>query len=49
VEGSGRGLILGTIPAFATKYLGQDSRSPGRNLNPGRPEYEAEYICSIIT
>jgi hypothetical protein len=46
--GCGRKRILGTFPAFAwiswgimKKTLRQYSRSPGRYLNPGPPEYEA--------
>jgi hypothetical protein len=34
-----------------TKIISQDSRSPGRDLNPGPPEYEGVLItrpqCSI--
>jgi hypothetical protein len=47
MEGSGRGLICRCYPGIRleelrqnTKNLSQDSRFPGRNLNPGRPEYE---------
>jgi hypothetical protein len=55
VEGSGHGLISGTFPAFAwggglrriTKNLSQDSRSPGRDLNPGPPEYEAGELANF--
>jgi hypothetical protein len=28
------------------KTLGQDSRSPGRDLNPGSPEYEAGVLIT---
>jgi hypothetical protein len=36
-----------------TKNLSQDSRSPGRDLNPGHPEYEAGLSttrkrCSVL-
>jgi hypothetical protein len=48
VEGSGRDLLLRYCPSIfleelrkATKNLSQDSRSAGRDLNPGPPEYEA--------
>jgi hypothetical protein len=47
-KGSGRGLILNKYPSIrleelrsATKFLNQDSRSPGRDLNPRPPEYES--------
>jgi hypothetical protein len=39
-------------PAFAWRYWGkprklrQDSRSPGRDLNPGPPEYEAGLLTT---
>jgi hypothetical protein len=29
-----------------TKHLSQDSRSPGRDLNPGPPEYEAGVLTT---
>jgi hypothetical protein len=29
-----------------TKNLGQDSRSPGQDLNPGSPEYEAGELTT---
>jgi hypothetical protein len=29
-----------------TKNLSQDSRSPGRDLNPGPPEYEAGVLTT---
>jgi hypothetical protein len=51
-EWSGRGLILGTIPAFAwrdwvkQKKLNKDGRSLGRDLNPRPPEYEAGVFTS---
>jgi hypothetical protein len=48
LEGSGSGLILRHYPGIhlkalrkITKNLSQDSRSPGRDLNQGPPEYEA--------
>jgi hypothetical protein len=48
MEGSGSELTEGTVPAFALeglaktmKTLSQHSRSPGRDLNSGSPEYEA--------
>jgi hypothetical protein len=28
------------------KNLGEDSRSSGRDLNPGRPEYDAEMLIT---
>jgi hypothetical protein len=44
----GRGIILRYYPRIrqeglrkATKKHGEDSQPPGRNLNPGTPEYEA--------
>jgi hypothetical protein len=46
VEGNGRGLIVTYHLEFffwdrkTTKNLKEDSRSPGRHLNPGPPEYE---------
>jgi hypothetical protein len=52
VEGSGRGLIKGTIRHFprvteeTTKNLSQGSRSSGRDLNPGLPEYEAVMLST---
>jgi hypothetical protein len=53
VEGSGRGLIYSTNPAVGlgglrktTKNLGQDSWSPGRDLNPGPPEYETGVLTT---
>jgi hypothetical protein len=29
-----------------TKYLSQDSRSPGQDMNLGRPEYEAGVLTT---
>jgi hypothetical protein len=29
-----------------TKYLYQDSMSPGRDLNPGLPKYEARVLTT---
>jgi hypothetical protein len=53
VEGSGGGLILGIIPAFAwrdgrkqRKNLRQDRRSPGSILNSGPPVYEAGVLTT---
>jgi hypothetical protein len=31
-----------------TKNLSQDSRSPGRDLNPGFPEYEAGVLATRL-
>jgi hypothetical protein len=52
-EGGGRGLILRYYPSIRleglrkiTKSLSQDSRSPGRDLNPGPLEYEAEVLTT---
>jgi hypothetical protein len=49
-EESGRGLIQGTIPVLSggteQNRLSQDSRSPGRDLNTGRPEYEAGVLTT---
>jgi hypothetical protein len=48
MEGSGRGLIEGTVPAFAcmerktTKNLNQDSRTPGGRLEPGTSRIVSE-------
>jgi hypothetical protein len=45
MEGSNCGLIERSIPVFTCRvwktatHLCQDSRSPGRVLNPGLPEY----------
>jgi hypothetical protein len=52
VEGSVRGILSGTIPAFACRDRGKpsnprhDSRSPGRVSNTGHPEYEAEVLTT---
>jgi hypothetical protein len=53
--GSGRGLILRYYPGIVveslrkiTKNLSQDSRSPGRDLNPGPPEYESEVLAFVL-
>jgi hypothetical protein len=53
IEGSGSGLILRCYPDIrleglrkTAKDVSQDSLSPGRDLNPGYPEYEARV--SII-
>jgi hypothetical protein len=50
---SGRGLILSHYPGIRleglgkiTKNLNQDSRSPGRDLNPGPPEYESGVLTT---
>jgi hypothetical protein len=55
-NGCGRkrcGLILRYYPGIcverltkATKTLSQDSRPPGRDLNPGPPDYKAEVITT---
>jgi hypothetical protein len=56
VEGTGRGLIVRYYPSLrlekVTKNLSQNSQFPGRDLNPGLPEYEAGVLttrqrCSI--
>jgi hypothetical protein len=48
VEGSGRGLVLCATPAFACRLRkttkGQGSRSAGRDLKSGPPEYEARVL-----
>jgi hypothetical protein len=50
VEGSGRGLIQGTmrhLPGGTDENhenLSQDSRSPALDLNPGPPEYETGVV-----
>jgi hypothetical protein len=55
MDGSGRALILGIITEFVlkdrktTKDLSQDSQSPCRDLNLGRPEYEAGALFGLIT
>jgi hypothetical protein len=42
VEGRSLDLILDNIPAFAWRDRGNhENRSPGRDLNPGPPEYES--------
>jgi hypothetical protein len=53
LEGSGRGLILGTYYSIflatlreTTKNFSQDSLSVGRDLNPTPPEYEAGVLTS---
>jgi hypothetical protein len=53
VEGSGRGLIQGTtwhLPGGTEenheKTFSHDSQSPGWDLNPGPPEYEAGVLTS---
>jgi hypothetical protein len=53
VEASVRGLTEGSIPAFAWRdweksEKPQDRRSPGRDLKPGPPEYEAGVLTSHI-
>jgi hypothetical protein len=53
LEGSGRGLIYGTIlPIYWNeenhKSLNQDSRSPGRDLNPGPPEHETGGLITRL-
>jgi hypothetical protein len=52
-KGSGRGLILKKYLSIrleelrtATKFLNQDSRSPGRDLNPRPPEYESGALTT---
>jgi hypothetical protein len=54
MEGSGRGLILRYYPGIClvrvrktTTNLSQDSRSLGRDLNPGPPEYEAGALIIL--
>jgi hypothetical protein len=51
VEGSGRGLILRYYPGNlleelwkTTQHNSKDSQFPGRDLNPGSPEYEAGVL-----
>jgi hypothetical protein len=52
VEGSGRGLILRYYPSICLgsekthENLSQDSQSPGRDFNPGPPEYEAGVLTA---
>jgi hypothetical protein len=53
VEGSSRSLILSYSPGLCreglrktTKPLSHDSRSPGRDLNPGPLEYEAGLLAA---
>jgi hypothetical protein len=49
-EGSGRGLIYGTIPAFLGTEQNhekpQDSRPPRLDLKPGPPKYEAGVLTT---
>jgi hypothetical protein len=52
LEGSGCGLILRYYPGISLWGLrkttkSQDSRSPGRDLNSGTPEYEAGVLCCL--
>jgi hypothetical protein len=38
-----------TVPVFALRV--QDNRSPGRDLNPGPPRYEAgvpDHLCRLF-
>jgi hypothetical protein len=51
VERSGRDLILGDIPVFAWRdekihEKSQVTRSVGRYLNPGSPEYGAGVLTA---
>jgi hypothetical protein len=53
MEGRGRGLILRYYPSICLeelrktmKNLSRDSQSPGRDLNPGHPEYEAGVLTT---
>jgi hypothetical protein len=53
-EGSGRGLILSRYPGIClegprkiTKTLSKDSRSHGRDLNPGPTEYETTVLTNL--
>jgi hypothetical protein len=51
VEGSGLCLIQGIcleVLRKTTKTLSQNSRSPGRDLNAGPPEYKAEMLTTRI-
>jgi hypothetical protein len=54
VEGSGRGIMKGTVTEFTggTKKNHEtpqrDSRSPGRILNPGPLEYEAGVLTTRL-
>jgi hypothetical protein len=50
VEGSDCGLLLKALSRYSieglrktTKNFGHGSRTPGRDLNTRRPEYEAKY------
>jgi hypothetical protein len=52
-EGSSCGLMLKYYPRIfpqgprkTTENLGHDSRSPGREWNPGPPEYEAGMLAT---
>jgi hypothetical protein len=44
VEGNGRCLFKSLRGETEKNYLRQDSKSPGRNSIPGRPEYEAGVL-----
>jgi hypothetical protein len=53
MEGSGCGLFLRHCPGIClkgpgnnTKGLSLDSRSPGRDLNPGPPEQDAGVLST---
>jgi hypothetical protein len=52
VKGSGRRLILGTIPTSAGEnekkheILSQDSRTQGQDLNPWTPEYRVWMLTT---
>jgi hypothetical protein len=53
LEGSGSGIILRYYPEIClaglrntTQNLGQDSRSPARDLNQGPPECEAGMLTT---
>jgi hypothetical protein len=53
LEGNGSGLILRYYPGVfleglrnTTKDLSQGSRSPGRDLKPGPPQYEVGLLTT---
>jgi hypothetical protein len=55
LKGSGCGLILRYYPGISlevlrktTKSLSHDSWSPGQDLNPRSPEYEAEVLITRL-
>jgi hypothetical protein len=53
VEGSGRGPVLRYYPGICleglrktTKNLSQNNQFPGRDFNPGPPEYEIRVLTT---